>query len=88
MFKPVNTADEIRTTTIFFLMTIALLIILIIPEAVTPIRRFQKIVFLITAELLYFVILVPLVGGRSYCNLICPLGYAIKHIGTLRRWKK
>lgn len=68
----------------FLLMTVALLILLILPETLTTIRHFQKIVFLITAELLYFVILVPLVGGRSYCNLICPLGYAIKYISTLK----
>ncbi len=67
----------------FSVMTVALLVILILPETLTPVRSFQKIVFLITAELLYFIILVPFVGGRSYCNLICPLGYAIKQISTL-----
>lgn len=68
----------------FSLMTVALLVILILPETLTPVRSFQKVVFLITAELLYFIVLVPLVGGRSYCNLICPLGYAIKQISTFK----
>lgn len=68
----------------FSVMTVALLVILILPETLTSIRNIQKAVFLTTAELLYFVVLVPLVGGRSYCNLICPLGYAIRKIGTFK----
>ena len=68
----------------FSLMTVALLVILILPETLTSVRSFQKVVFFITAELLYFVFLVPLVGGRSYCNLICPLGYAIKQISSFK----
>ena len=38
--------------------------------------------------LLYFVIGIPLIGGRSFCTLICPLGYEIRKIVKFTRHLK
>jgi len=66
--------------TYFVLMTVALLFIIALPSSVLPLRSMQKLVYFFTAEFFYFVIGIPLLGGRSYCRLICPHGYFIKGI--------
>ncbi len=70
---------------LFTLMACALIVIMIYPGMVVPIRSIQKYVYFFTAEFFYFVIGVPLVGGRSYCRLICPMGYFMKLIVRFKR---
>ena len=72
----------------FLLMAAALLSIIFIPDSVYPIRSVQKLVYFITAEFFFFVIGIPLIGGRSYCRLICPMGYFIKLIIRVRQKTK
>lgn len=72
----------------FGLMLAALAAILLCPSSAGVIRSIQKVTFFATAEFFYFVIAVPLIGGRSYCELICPLGYAIRGIERLRGGRK
>jgi hypothetical protein len=64
----------------FSLMCLALIAIIIQPGLIVPIRSVQKFVYFFTAEFFYFVIGIPLIGGRSYCTLICPMGYLMKLI--------
>jgi hypothetical protein len=51
-------------------------------------RSAQKLVYFFTAELFYFVIGIPLLGGRSYCSLICPMGYFIRSMVKYKREKE
>jgi hypothetical protein len=64
----------------FILMTAALLVVIALPGSIYHLRSAQKLVYFFTAELFYFVIGIPLLGGRSYCSLICPMGYFIKFV--------
>jgi polyferredoxin len=66
-------------------MTAALLIIAIAPALVVPFRSVQKFVYFFTAEFFYFVIGIPLLGGRSYCRLICPMGYWVRLLVRVKR---
>jgi polyferredoxin len=66
-------------------MTLALFSILFKPALIIPLRSVQKYVYFMTAEFFYFVIAIPLLGGRSYCRLICPMGYLMKRIVRLKR---
>jgi len=68
----------------FGLMTVGLIVILTNPSSVESIRNIQKMAFFSTAELFYFIIGIPLIGGRSYCMLMCPLGFAIRQIVKIR----
>lgn len=68
----------------FALMAIGLIGIFVIPSSVEQIRNIQKMTFFSTAELFYFVIGIPLIGGRSYCTLMCPLGFMIRQIVKIR----
>lgn len=80
-------AAKIIPPLLFFLMTVALLVITIAPSLVVPIRSVQKFVYFFTAEFFYFVIGIPLLGGRSYCRLICPMGYGVRlMIRFKRKW--
>jgi polyferredoxin len=72
----------------FAFMTIALAGIIVIPASIGPLRSVQKYVYFITAEFFYFVIAIPLIGGRSYCRLICPMGYLMKQIVRLKKRKE
>jgi hypothetical protein len=76
--------------TYFALMAVALLFAIVLPSSIPSIRSIQKLVYFFTAELFYFVIGIPLLGGRSYCRLICPLGYFVKRLvkSKLRMQKK
>ncbi len=69
----------------FIVMTVALVAILLMPDSVVPIRSVQKLVYFFTAEFFFFVVAVPLLGGRSYCTLICPLGYAVRLLVRTKR---
>ena len=73
----------------FFLMIGTLAMILGIPDTVGPARSIQKLVYFFTAEFLFFVIGIPLLGGRSYCRLICPMGYfVLLLVRAKRKWSK
>ncbi len=78
--KPVRSgkATRIIPPLYFALMTAALAFILFRPDYTDPIRTAQKLSYFFTAEFFYFVIGIPLLGGRSYCMLVCPMGYFIK----------
>jgi polyferredoxin len=71
--------------TYFFLMVAALIGILLTPDSISPLRDVQKLAYFFTAEFFYFVIGIPLLGGRSYCRLICPMGYALILLLRLKR---
>ena len=68
----------------FILMLAALAAILLIPATLDPIRTVQKQVFFLLSQVLYFVIGIPLVGARSYCTHLCPLGLEINWIARLK----
>ena len=69
-------------------MIFALLVIAIAPALIVPMRSVQKFVYFFTAEFFYFVIGIPLLGGRSYCRLICPMGYWVRLMVRFKRsWK-
>ena len=70
--------------TYFVLMCACLIAILFSPDYILPLRSAQKLVYFFTAEFFFFVIGIPLLGGRSYCTLICPMGYFIKLIVRAR----
>jgi polyferredoxin len=73
----------------FTLMVLSLVIILVIPHTIAPLRTIQKLVYFFTAEFFFFVIGVPLLGGRSYCRLMCPLGYFVLLLTrSKRKWYK
>ena len=61
-------------------MAVALLFVIVLPSSILPIRSIQKLVYFFTAEFFYFVIGIPLLGGRSYCRLICPMGYFVESL--------
>jgi polyferredoxin len=69
----------------FALMTLALVGIVLVPEVIVPLRSVQKHIYFMTAEFFYFVIAIPLIGGRSYCRIICPMGYLMKRIVQLKK---
>ncbi len=69
----------------FLFMAAALILILLVPDTIDPIRATQKLLYFITAEFFYFVIGVPLLGGRSYCTMICPMGFFTKHVRSLNK---
>lgn len=68
----------------FLLMTVSLFLIWYNPSLFPPIRRMQILMLFITSHFFYFVIGIPLIGGRSFCSLICPLGYEIRKIVRFR----
>jgi polyferredoxin len=70
-------------------MVLALLAIIFFPSTLTLIRTTHKMLFFIFSQVLFFTIGIPLIGARSYCTHICPLGYEIGLIVQLKkRWKK
>ena len=69
----------------FVLMTLALIVVSSKPETIITVRSVQKYVYFFTGEFFYFVVGIPLMGGRSYCRLICPMGYAIRLMIRLKR---
>jgi polyferredoxin len=83
--NPLQWAAKLIPPLLFYLMTCALLIIAIAPVLVVPLRSVQKLVYFFTAEYFYFVIGIPLLGGRSYCRLICPMGYWVRLMVRFKR---
>lgn len=82
--KILKSVEKVVPPAYFTLMTVALIGILVMPELIIPLRSVQKYVYFITAEFFYYVIAIPLIGGRSYCRLICPMGYLMKRIVRLK----
>ncbi len=70
--------------TLFILMSIALVTMLLFPALLPPIRTGQKYLFWLSSQVLYFVVGIPLIGARSYCTHLCPLGL---EIGWIVKWK-
>lgn len=68
----------------FCFMALSLFLIWYQPAFITPLRKIQIVIVFITAHFFYLVIGIPLVGARSYCNLICPLGYEIRKIVQIK----
>lgn len=68
----------------FCFMALSLLLIWYQPALIAPLRKIQIIIVFIAAHFFYLVIGIPLVGARSYCNLICPLGYEIRKIVQIK----
>jgi hypothetical protein len=84
-----NKIPGIIPPTYFVLMVCSFLIILLIPHTIVPLRTVQKLVYFFSAEFFFFVIGVPLLGGRSYCRLICPMGYFVLLLVRIKRkWSK
>ena len=84
-----NKIPDIFPPIYFTFMAVSLVIILLIPHTIVPLRTIQKLVYFFTAEFFFFVIGVPLLGGRSYCRLICPMGYFVLQLVKIKRkWKK
>lgn len=69
----------------FALMTVALAAILLWPAATEPVRNAQKLAFFAGSQLLYFIVGIPLVGARSWCTHLCPLGWEVNGIVRLKR---
>ena len=69
----------------FILMMSGLIAVIFFPGAFSQIRSAQKMIYFITAEFLYFVICIPLFGGRSYCTHFCPMGYYVNSIVILKK---
>jgi polyferredoxin len=68
----------------FTTMSVALIFMLLFPSILPTIRTSQKYLFWITSQVLYFCVGIPLIGARSYCTHLCPLGY---EIGWIVKWK-
>jgi hypothetical protein len=69
----------------FLFMTVALASILFVPSVTEPVRQVQKVAFFLGSQLLYFVVGMPLVGPRSYCTHLCPIGLEVGWIVRARR---
>jgi polyferredoxin len=68
----------------FALMIIALALIFLIPSTFDIVRTAQKNLFFLLSQVLYFCIGIPLIGARSYCTHICPLGLEIRWIARMK----
>lgn len=66
-------------------MSAALLSILLFPSATEPVRLVQKVAFFVGSQLLYFIVGIPLVGPRSYCTHLCPVGLEVGWIVRARQ---
>lgn len=73
----------------YLVMILALLTIIVFPSTLSAIRTAHKMLFFVFSQVLFFTIGIPLIGARSYCTHICPLGYEIGLIVRLKtRLKK
>ncbi len=68
----------------FWAMVAALVSILVFPASLEPVRNVQKVAFFLTSQMFYLIIGVPLIGPRSYCTHLCPIGYEIKYLIKLK----
>jgi hypothetical protein len=69
---------------IFALMTVALALIFLVPTTFEFVRTVQKQFFFLISQVLYFLVGIPLIGARSYCTHVCPLGLEIRSIVQLK----
>ncbi len=69
----------------FLFMTGALAALLLFPAATEPVRRVQKVTFFVASQLLYLVVGMPLVGARSYCTHLCPIGLEVSWLVRARQ---
>jgi len=69
----------------FLFMALALASIFLLPSATDPVRQVQKVVFFLGSQFLYLVVGMPLVGPRSYCTHLCPVGLEVGWIVRARR---
>lgn len=68
----------------FVFMTVALASLLLFPSATEPVRQVQKVTFFVASQLLYLVVGMPLVGARSYCTHLCPIGLEVSWLVRAR----
>jgi hypothetical protein len=66
-------------------MTVALAWVLLAPESVAPVRGAQKVAFFLGSQFLYLIVGVPLVGARSYCTHLSPIGLEVTWLVHARR---
>jgi hypothetical protein len=69
----------------FAFMSVSLAAILLFPAATEQVRLIQKVAFFVGSQLLYFIVGIPLVGPRSYCTHLCPVGLEVGWIVRARR---
>jgi len=69
----------------FLAMTAALLAITFLPSTLIPVRQAQKTAFFLFSEFTYLVIAIPLLGPRSYCTHLCPIGYEVRVLLSIKR---
>jgi polyferredoxin len=69
----------------FVFMSAALLSILLFPSVTEQVRLAQKLAFFGGSQLLYFIVGIPLVGPRSYCTHLCPIGLEVGWIVRARQ---
>ena len=62
---------------VYLMMVTALATLLLFPHMLDSLRAAHKLFFFATSQVLYFVVGIPLIGARSYCTHVCPLGFEI-----------
>lgn len=62
----------------FTLMLFGLVSMLLLPQTHDTVRSLQKVMFFFVPQVLYLVVGIPLVGARSYCTHLCPLGFELR----------
>lgn len=72
----------------YLMMTAALVTLIVFPETLDSLRTAHKLLFFAISQVLYFTLGIPLVGARSYCTHVCPLGYEIGWIVRLKNRMK
>lgn len=76
--------QKVGPTFFYLMMVAALLTLLAFPYTLDSLRTVHKLFFFATSQVLYFVVGIPLIGARSYCTHMCPLGYEIGWIVRLK----
>jgi hypothetical protein len=69
----------------FLFMTGALASLLLFPSTIERVRHLQKVTFFVASQLLYLVVGMPLMGARSYCTHLCPIGLEVSWLVRARR---
>ncbi len=69
----------------FLAMIVALLAVLFLPGALEPVRRIQKVAFFLTSQMFYLMFGIPLLGARSYCTHLCPIGFEVRQLLKFKR---
>ena len=80
--------QRITPPLMFGVMTAALVFIVAFPATLDPVRTIQKNLFFALSQVLYFTIGIPVIGARSYCTHVCPLGFELGWLQHRKnRWK-